>query len=253
MGMELGERFEKLLPFLKIGPGMKMLDIGSGRGELCLYAARMGAEAMGIDYSEAAIDLSNQARRKLPVQQRKLVKFVNSRVTRMKLPDNYFDLAVCVEVLEHLYPEEIDGMLTLLDKALKPGARVVFHTAPNRWFNDFGYRYWSYPVGSLLIGIWNRLKTRQYPPMQLPSQLRTDSHRVMHINEPTWFSLKRHFNRLKWDYSIQSMNITMVKPVISWKDTLFNALAFLHPLSKKFPLNIFLGDDYLILVTKRKH
>ena len=92
---------------------------------------------------------------------------------------------------------------------------------------------------------------KRYPSMMHPDKLRTDSHHVMHVNEPTWFSLHHHFGQYDWNYKIRSLNITMVKPVLSWKDVVFNAVAFFHPLSKYFPLNLTFGDDFIVIVEKR--
>lgn len=251
-GIELGDRFVKLLPFLSIEPGMTVLDIGSGRGELCIYAARKGASAVGIDYSAAAVALANNVRNKLPGTIKRRLQFIKVPVTEIDFPKNYFDVVVCVEVLEHLYPEEIEIMLKKVEKCLKPGGRAVFHTAPNRWFGDIGYRYWSYPVGTWLIRISNFLTGNNYPSMQPPETLRTASHKVMHVNEPTWISLRDQFNNSGFDYSVRSLNITMIKPVLSWKDKLFNAIAYFHPLSTKFPFNMIFGDDFLVVATKRR-
>jgi cyclopropane fatty-acyl-phospholipid synthase-like methyltransferase len=251
-GKELGDRFEQLLPYLNIQPGMKILDVGSGRGELCFYAATLGAEVTGVDYSKAAIDLANEAKAKLSKPVQKRLQFIKVPVTEMNFPDNFFDLVICVEVLEHLYPEEIGVMLASIYKSLKVEGRAVFHTAPNKWFNDVGYRFWSYPMGNLTIRLSNLFTGNTYPLMQNPQTLRTDSHKIMHVNEPTWFSLKHEFSNQDWEFYIQSMNITMIKPVLSWKDAVFNAIAYFHPLSKKFPFNMMFGDDFLVLARKRK-
>jgi len=250
-GKVLGDRFVKLLPFLQIKPGMRILDVGSGRGELCIYAAMQGAEAVGVDYSQAAIELSQKAIKDLPKEVASRISFVQAPVSKMKFKKNSFDLVVCVEVLEHLYPEEIEIMLKAVTSALKPGGRAIFHTAPNHWFNQYGYRYWSYPVGSLLISVFNTFMGKHYPGMQKPSTLRTESHKVMHVNEPTYFSLKRHFANYPLDFSIGSLNITAVKPVLSWKDRLFNLITYFHPLSKYVPFTILFGDDFLVQAKKR--
>jgi len=249
-GLELGDRFVKLLPYVKIKPGMRMLDVGSGRGELCIHAASKGAEAVGIDYSAAAINLANEAKKKLPKKIQSLLQFNKVAVTKIDFPADYFDIVVCVEVLEHLYPEEIELMLEKVFGSMKPGAIAIFHTAPNKLFNSYGYRYWSYPVGNLLIKLSNLITGNHYPTMQHPDTLRTESHKVMHVNEPTWFSLRKHFNRKGFEVKIRSLNITAVKPVLSWKDILFNVMVYFDPISRKFPLNVFFGDDFLIWVKK---
>ena len=51
--------------------GSKVLDIGCGRGELLYYSAMRGAAyALGIDYSEAAVELAQETAKRLPLELR---------------------------------------------------------------------------------------------------------------------------------------------------------------------------------------
>jgi len=63
----------------------------------------------------------------------------------------------------------------------------------------------------------------------------------MHVNEPDYFSLCRLFQKTGFRGSIYSTNITVSKPLISWKDRLYNMLVYLNPLSYYFPFNIIWG------------
>jgi hypothetical protein len=74
----------------------------------------------------------------------------------------------------------------------------------------------------------------------------------MHINEPTYFSLKGLFKKYKFDGKLYSSNITVKKPIISKKDTLINIFVFLHPASKYFPLNILFGSDFISVLKNIK-
>ena len=56
----------KQVRMLEPGPGVKILDAGCGRGETLLACARAGAEVAGIDYSEAAVELTREFARRLP-------------------------------------------------------------------------------------------------------------------------------------------------------------------------------------------
>src|SRR5688500_3187875 len=41
-------------------PGLRILDAGCGRGETILACARAGAQVAGIDYSQAAVELTRE-------------------------------------------------------------------------------------------------------------------------------------------------------------------------------------------------
>src|SRR3989338_2234742 len=63
-GEVLEPRFAELIKYFTITQDMKVLDIGCGRGELVLYAAKKGAESIGIDYSKNAIKLAELLKKK---------------------------------------------------------------------------------------------------------------------------------------------------------------------------------------------
>jgi 2-polyprenyl-3-methyl-5-hydroxy-6-metoxy-1,4-benzoquinol methylase len=65
-GKELCPRLQRILDLVDIEPGMRVLDVGCGRGELVLHAALKGAWAVGIDYSENAVEIAGELRASQP-------------------------------------------------------------------------------------------------------------------------------------------------------------------------------------------
>ena len=59
-------KFSQALKIASPTRGERVLDVGCGRGELIYYCAKIGARALGIDYSKAAIDIANETIKKLP-------------------------------------------------------------------------------------------------------------------------------------------------------------------------------------------
>lgn len=115
--------------FRQVAP-QKALDAGCGEGLIIEYLNKMNKlqkmgktiEFFGIDMSENAIDI---ARIKAP-----FATFSTGNVYTLPFPDNFFDLVICSEVLEHLKDPEI---------ALKELGRVskkdVLVSVPNEpWF-----------------------------------------------------------------------------------------------------------------------
>jgi len=244
-GQELEPRFQAIVPKLPPVSGLKVLDIGCGRGELIFWSLDHGAhQALGIDYSPSAIKLANKALTHYPVSIRRRARFRVLDAKHLKFPPRSFDAVLLTEVLEHLYPEEQDRVLSQVTRILKPGGWLFVHTSPSRIFIDFTYPRYCYPVGQSLVWLWNFLFHRHYPGPARPGQLRTPSHLLMHVAEPDYFSLARLFSRHGLAGPIRSTNVTIKKPVLSWKDSLFNFLVYLTPVSNYFPFNIWFANDF---------
>lgn len=100
---------------------VRLLDLGCGQGELAAHALRErpGAEILGLDLSQNAVDI---ARRKLPAGH-----FFAQDFTRPLEIEPAFHSwathAVCSEVLEHL--DDPAGMLRNTRRLMAPGCRLV--------------------------------------------------------------------------------------------------------------------------------
>lgn len=251
-GTILEPRFEELVKYFDIKPGMHVLDIGCGRGELVLYAVKKGASAVGIDYSKDAIRLANRLYLNQPKSIQEKMRFLEMDAKKLEFDNDMFDLIILTDVVEHLYPEELDMVFREIKRVLKNGGIVVMHTAPNKLFNNFTYKLYCYPVSLLIVWLWNFILGRKYQNIAKPIELRTDSHRIMHINEHTYFSLNNLFHKFKFFGNTVSTNVTVKKPNLGIQDVLFNFFVFLHPFSKYFPLNITFGSDFVSVMVNRK-
>lgn len=128
------ERLRKIGRCLELAPvekGMKALDAGCGDGEFSLMLAEKGCEVCGIDYSQDAVDLAEERRKKAPPLAGS-VSFQLMDVKHLKFPDNTFDQVYMIDVLEHLYPKEVTQAISELRRVCKDGALVVLETSPNR-------------------------------------------------------------------------------------------------------------------------
>jgi ubiquinone/menaquinone biosynthesis C-methylase UbiE len=119
---------------LALRPGMKVLDAGCGRGETLLAIARAGAEPYGLDYSQSAVELTNEMLSDYPgadVRQ--------GDVTALPWPDQTFDRVQFSDVIEHLDPAQTVPALSEFHRVLKPGGFLLVHTAPNVLFMKYGW------------------------------------------------------------------------------------------------------------------
>lgn len=119
----LGSRIrnDMLRSFLAPRPGELVVDLGCGSGRALLWNHDLGATMTGIDiapfFSREAltrVDLLLGDLRKLP------------------FADNTFDKAWSLDVLEHLSPDALDGMLAEAARVLKPGGGLFVYTHVRR-------------------------------------------------------------------------------------------------------------------------
>ncbi len=251
-GKQLDIVSRELIKRFEVNPDMDVLDIGCGRGEMVFYCASKGAKSIGIDYADASTELANFARTKYSKKIQNKTKFIKMDAKKLSFPASSFDLIIMSGVVEHLYPKELDAVFNQIKRVLKPNGKLVISTAPNKIFNNIAYKFYCYPLSSLITFFWNKLTNSKYPNIPRPQNIRTESHLIMHINEPTFLTLRNLYKKFNFKGNLSSSNITVVKPVLSLKDSLFNFFVFLHPFSKHFPLSIVFGSDFISVLTNVK-
>ncbi len=107
-----------------IGPGMRVLDIGSGAGDVTFLAANLvgpGGNVVGVDRSPAAIDRARARCNELSISQ---VTFHQSELSAMPF-DEPFDAVIGRYVL--CFQPDPAALLRAIAKQIRPGGIVVFH------------------------------------------------------------------------------------------------------------------------------
>lgn len=137
-GKALSRRLEEAFAVAEVRSGMQVLDVGSGRGEIVRYCAGLGAHAYGIDFAAAANRLASQAIA-LDTDAAARMGIVQGDAKRLPFPDALFDRVLMFDLVEHLYPWELDSALQQARRVLKDSGRLVIHTAPNRWYDSYAY------------------------------------------------------------------------------------------------------------------
>ena len=108
------------IELLAPGPGERLLDLGTGTGEVLHQLTRRKhrpQEALGIDWSQAMLTHVGQ----LPAGWSVRV----SDVRDLPLPDNTFDVACASYLLHLLPPADLTPTLAEIRRALRPGGRLV--------------------------------------------------------------------------------------------------------------------------------
>ena len=153
----------------ELRPGMRVLDLGCGTGDLALQAlGRVGAsgEVVGLDFSERMLEVAAHKHRKHPQPNAGTLRLVRSRAEDLPLADERFDFIVSGFVLRNLY-EHIDGILAGIRASLREGGQIRFLdlTEPDRWPLDAFFRgylmLFAGAYGAFLFG-------KDYPIPYLP-------------------------------------------------------------------------------------
>ncbi len=157
----------RLLALLDLSPGLRILDAGCGRGEMLHACAERGVRVAGVDYSEAAVELTRETLADVEGAEVRA-----GDVTALPWPDATFDRVLLGDVVEHLDPGQVEPALVDARRVLRQGGSLVIHTAPNRWFTQFGrpvarigLRVIGRGDSAARIGVWIE-DSRNYHPSE---------------------------------------------------------------------------------------
>jgi cyclopropane-fatty-acyl-phospholipid synthase len=114
-----GRKIDRLLDEAGVGPGCRMLEIGTGWGELAIRAARRGAVVRTVTISERQRELA--ARR---VADSGLARQVSVELRDYRDVTGQFDAICSVEMIEAVGQRYWDEYFTQLDRLLAPGGRA---------------------------------------------------------------------------------------------------------------------------------
>ncbi len=124
------ERLEALADQLQLQPGMDLLEVGCGTGQITGWlAARVApGQVVAVDFAEAMLA---QARRK-----QLAAEFRRADVCRDPLGQRCFDVVLCFHSFPHFRDQA--AALRNLASALRPGGRLmVMHLAGSAQINAF--------------------------------------------------------------------------------------------------------------------
>jgi ubiquinone/menaquinone biosynthesis C-methylase UbiE len=183
-GRQLSRRLEQAFSVAGITPGMRVLDVGSGRGEIVLHCARLSAQAYGIDYAAVA----NQLAMRMVDQgspRPGTAGIVQADAKTIPFPSRSFDRVLMFDIVEHLYPWELQETYRQVHRVLRDDGLVIIHTAPNRWYDRYAYP---------LVRLYRRLTGRGAAYPRNPREIIPMNLHV-HVNEQDLLSLRRGLRR----------------------------------------------------------
>lgn len=174
---EAEETAEEEMWFRLYGPLTRptdtLVDLGCGRGSVVHRFAGAVRECIGIDASDAMVELAQRTR---PENGRFLV----GSLLNPPLPPGSADFVISRQVLEHLHPDDVPDHLATVLALLRPGGRFLVET-PNRLTGPWdisrgftptatGFHLWEYTNGEL-GAMMRRAGFRRVRTPALPSKV----------------------------------------------------------------------------------
>jgi len=173
-GVHLSRRLSQAFEIAEVAPGMRVLDVGCGRGEILRHCARMGVQAYGIDYAPVALRMAQDAG-----------GVYQANAKWLPFPSAFFDRVLMFDIVEHLHPWELDQALAEARRVLRLDGRLIVHTAPNVWYDRY-----AYPLVRLVRTLMRQgVNYPKDPRVIIPDNL------DVHVNEQSATSLRRVLRR----------------------------------------------------------
>ncbi len=126
---DLDPAVTETIRFGAVASGHHVLDFGCGRGALAIALAQKGCTALGIDFSQDAIDFAREYLRHFPEEVHRRVEFKRMEMNELNFKAE-FDAVIFNQVYEHLHDWELETLIPKFKRALKPGGTLVIST-PN--------------------------------------------------------------------------------------------------------------------------
>ena len=178
-GHRLSRRLTRCLGLLAAAPGMHVLDVGCGRGELALHLAARGCTSIALDPSPDALALLDSARSEWP--DAVPLYRIRARGEALPLRSGWAHRVILSDVVEHLPRAAFRRLLGECHRVLAPGGRLVLHTQPNRLLVD-----WTVPLLSRISRLWGVAL-----PRDLREEMTRGAGRDYHVNELTRGEVRR--------------------------------------------------------------
>jgi SAM-dependent methyltransferase len=210
-------------------PGKRVLDVGAGQGGCLIELLARGADAVGVEPFD---EFAEVARLRLDAAGFDRQRLVQSRGEELPFPDDSFDYAISLQVLEHV--ADPGAILTELYRVLKPGARVFIACENYLSFREQHYKMRWFPLLPKALGV-RYLRLRGRPPAFFRDHVHYSTYLqiVRRCREIGFVDLTYRSERRRWERrqaerharNARARRLPVMRPLARGRDRLAN-LAF---------------------------
>lgn len=155
---------ERLMRSLALAPDAQILDAGCGSGRNMVDFARLGS-VTGVEISDASVERARM---------RGVGEVLQCSITSMPFADDHFDVAVCLDVIEHIEDEQ--GALRELHRVVRPGGSLLITVPAYQWLwsehdeiNHHQRRYTRKTLSTAAAAAgWETVRTTYFNTLLLP-------------------------------------------------------------------------------------
>jgi SAM-dependent methyltransferase len=177
-----------LVPFAD-QKGKRVLEIGCGNGADGVMFARAGAQYVGVDLTEAAVEATRNHFRALGLEGRLEIE----NAEHLSFPDESFDFVYSHGVLHHTpHPE---SAFAELHRVLKPGGKAVLML-----YHKSSFNYWVRIMGYMRLRVLLCILSRVRHFEEERAQLRARPNPVRGRPDTVWRIHYENFLRHGWSY-----------------------------------------------------
>ncbi|HEX4033144.1 MAG TPA: class I SAM-dependent methyltransferase [Solirubrobacteraceae bacterium] len=112
---------DELMRGVSLGEGAQILDAGCGSGRNMVDLAKLGT-VTGVEISDASVKRARL---------RDVGEILQCSLTDIPVPSDSFDMAVCLDVIEHIEDEQ--GALRELLRVIRPGGSLLITVPAYQW------------------------------------------------------------------------------------------------------------------------
>jgi SAM-dependent methyltransferase len=158
---------ERVLTGMRLPARARILDAGCGSGRNMVELARHGT-VTGVELSETSVELARA---------RKVGEVISGSVLDMPFPADSFDLAVSLDVIEHL--EDDLGALREMRRTVTPGGSLLVTVPAYPWLwsghDEINHHHRRYTRRSLELVAeqsgWEQVRTTYFNSLLLPAAI----------------------------------------------------------------------------------
>ena len=241
-------RFQRLLKIADIEPGIRILDIGCGRGELVTLSVQQNVFGIGVDYAFDSMKFCLNTRDVLLNGEKGELNFACSNAKMLPFKDKSFDRIFIIDVVEHLYNWEAIKMLKEVKRVLTSSGFAIIHTLPNRWAIEYGY-----PAA---LRVFGRLK--RTPRDEIEHESHVNEQDILHLAD---LIEKANLHHKIWLESLSIEQAVWRKDLNDpddYRQGLYSILrsrplVVLYRLINLLPLKLFFYNDVFAIIWRKHH